>query len=293
MKKSFPIGVAVVLTLLAACDSSKAPLKLDVRDFEDASTHARFLMEVELPVAKGEAATAIRATLVDVMDDALSHVAGRNERAFDRFDGDIDDAESLFSYYEGQAFSALCEAADRDMEARILGIYESTTLSDSEKKYYAGNLSGWVHEYSLKKVEETERYVVFDSRSYVDYGGTHGGIVGDGPLVFSKKDGHLVRSIFEPDSGKEMQKLLREGLQQYFQPRAEGTGLEMDAFLSLPEDGMIPLPSWAPYPVADSLHFVYQQYEIAPYASGMPEFSLPCDKLRKFMTEDARKTIGR
>ena len=293
MKKSFLFGVAAVLVLLAACDSSKAPLKLDSRDFEDSSDHARVRLEMELPVAKGEAAAAIRSTLVDVMDDALSHVTGGRDRDFDRFEGDVEDADAFFSYYEERANNALTEAADRANAERLLGIYESTTLSDSEKEYYASNVAGWVYEYTLKKIGETEKYVVFDSRSYVNYGGTHGGVIGEGPMVFSKKDGHLVRSIFEPDSAKDMQKLLREGLQVYFQPRADGTGLEMDAFLSLPEDGQIPLPAWAPYPAADSLHFVYQQYEIAPYASGMPEFSLPYDKVRKYLTDDARKTIGR
>ncbi|MCR5842217.1 MAG: RsiV family protein [Bacteroidales bacterium] len=293
MKNSFLLGMAAVLVLMASCDSSKAPLKLDVRDYADSSSYARIRMEIALPVAKGEAASAIRSALVDVMDEALAHVSGGSERAFDRFEGNPDDAESLFSYYEKQALHSLAEASDQDCGDRLLGIYESTTLSDSEKKFYADNIAGWVYEYSLRKVEETQKYVVFDSRSYVNYGGTHGGIVGDGPLVFSKKDGHLVRSIFEPDSAKDLQKLLRGGLQEYFQPRADGTGLELDAFLSLPEDGQVPLPAWAPYPVADSLHFVYQQYEIAPYASGMPEFSLPYDKVRKYLTDDARKTIGR
>ena len=168
---------------------------------------------------------------------------------------------------------------------------EATTLSDSEKADYVRNIGKWAFDYSLKKVEETDRYIVFKSEYYVNYGGTHGGILGAGPLTFSKQDGHLVSDFFEPGSAAQMQPLLREGMLEYFGPRMEGTGLELDVFLSLPEGGAVPLPAWAPQPVADSLHFVYQQYEIAPYAAGMPEFSLPVGQLKDFLTDDAVKIL--
>lgn len=293
MKNSFLMGLAAMLLLAASCTSSKSPMKLDIREYADSSAYSYFNMHVEMPVAKGTVPSAIRNVLVDVMDEALSHVSDNEGREFGRFEGDPGDSEALFSYYEVQASTALAEASDRDCGDRILGIYESKTLSDSEKEFYAANISRWAYDFNLKKVEETKDYIVFDSQNYVSYGGAHGGIIGAGPMTFSKKDGHLVREFFRPDCTKDMQKLLREGLQEYFQFRMDAVGLGLGAFLSLPEDSLIPLPGWAPYPVADSLHFVYQQYEIAAYAAGMPEFSLPYDKVRKYLTDDARKSIGR
>ncbi|MCR4824824.1 MAG: RsiV family protein [Bacteroidales bacterium] len=294
MKKLFLLGVAAALAMLASCNPSKAPLKMEVRHFADTSAYARINMDVELPLAANKTSAAIRATLLDVMDHALSHVSNSGEeRDFNRYDGDINDSDALFSYYEKKALEAITVASDRDCGERVLDIYASETLSDSEKDYYAKNISGWDHEYTLRKLEESDSYVVFDSQSYVSYGGAHGGIIGEGPVTFSKKDGHPVLGFFEPDSKEPMQKLLREGMQRYFQSRIDEVGLELDAFLSLPEDGLIPLPAWNPYPVADSLHFVYQQYEVAPYASGMPEFSLPLNKVRGYLIDDARKVIGR
>ena len=293
MKKSSLLGVAAALALTVSCNSATAPLQMEMRNFADTSAYARISMDVELPVAVDEVSTAIRTSLVDVMDEALSQVSNSGEvRDFERYDGDINESDALFSYYENQAFTAIAEASDTDCGDRILGIYESDTLSDSEKEYYAANIGGWAHEYTLKKVEETDKYVVFISQSYVDYGGTHGGIVGGGPMTFSKQDGHLVRDFFEPGSKDAMQGLLRNGMQQYFQPRIDGVGMELDAFLSLPEDGLIPFPAWTPYPLGDSLRFVYQQYEVAAYASGMPEFSLPLDQVRAYLTDDAGKTLG-
>jgi hypothetical protein len=38
--------------------------------------------------------------------------------------------------------------------------------------------------------------------------------------------------------------------------------------------------------------FVYQQYEIASYAVGMPSFTVAYDKLLPYLTPEARKVCG-
>ena len=57
------------------------------------------------------------------------------------------------------------------------------------------------------------------------------------------------------------------------------------------EGDLIPLPAWTPYPTADGLCFVYQQYEIASYADGMPAFTLPFDEVQPYLTPEARAIL--
>ena len=59
------------------------------------------------------------------------------------------------------------------------------------------------------------------------------------------------------------------------------------------EGTLIPLPAWTPYPDGDALTFVYQQYEIACYADGMPSFTLPLEEIDPYLTPAARRLLGR
>lgn len=38
--------------------------------------------------------------------------------------------------------------------------------------------------------------------------------------------------------------------------------------------------------------FEYQQYEIAPYAAGMPSFKVHVNEVKPFLTPEARKVFG-
>ena len=283
----FPVIACCVLAV--SCQGGGAPVEIENRTFEDEAAYVDTKLDVDLPVAKGAVATAIRAALAEVLYRDVCDIARRDDKPdFAPFAGDAGDTQALMGYYEEQLTAALTAASDSEYAERIEGIMEAETLSDSEKENYIKNIGNWAFDYSLKKVGETDRCIVFKSEYYVNYGGTHGGILGAGPLTFSKRDGRLVGDFFQPGSAARMQPLLREGLREYFGPRMDGTGVDdLDVFLSLPEGGAVPLPKWAPQPVADSLHFIYQQYEIAPYAAGMPEFSLPVGQLKDFLTEEA------
>ena len=64
-----------------------------------------------------------------------------------------------------------------------------------------------------------------------------------------------------------------------------------DLLIDVEDVNKIPLPSSAPYFTKDGLCFIYQQYEIAPYASGMINFTIPYDKIRQLLTEDAQDLL--
>jgi hypothetical protein len=53
----------------------------------------------------------------------------------------------------------------------------------------------------------------------------------------------------------------------------------------------IPLPSAAPAFTKKGLAFIYQQYEIAPYAAGMVNFDIAYDKIRPFLTAEAQALL--
>lgn len=81
-----------------------------------------------------------------------------------------------------------------------------------------------------------------------------------------------------------MQPLLREGLATYLRDNGAETTiddlLKSDTFIS---DGQIPLPSTNPYLTADGVKFVYQEYEIGPYAIGTPTFTIPLKDIQPFI----------
>ena len=90
-----------------------------------------------------------------------------------------------------------------------------------------------------------------------------------------------------------MQPLLKKGLKEYFNEAGDDvikTDKQLMENLQLSDDakGLIPLPAWMPCPdeKGKGLAFIYQQYEIACYAVGMPNFVLTWDELKPFLRED-------
>ena len=284
--------MAALLILAVSCIGGKPEFKTETRHYEDSTEHATLSIDAELPVASTEGASVMRQTLVDVMDNALSHIDNYSKkRYFPRFEGDINDTEALFSYYEKQSLDEIGALAQAMCDERAQGILESETLTDEEKDKYLDDMPGWGFEFNLKKVHETDSYVVFDSQNYIYMGGAHGGIVGEGPMTFDKKSGMRIRDFFEPGSEEGMQELLRRGMTEYFKERMEDAGTTLENHLQL-NGRLIPLPKWAPCPTADGLKLIYQQYEVAAYADGMPEFVLPYGEVAPFLLPETRKDLG-
>ena len=285
------IACGAVLILAASCTSGRGPIALENRQYADSTAHSYLKMNVELPLPAGKATAAIRRQLVDVMDEALSHIDTYEEaRAFPPFDGDANDSEALFSYYESRALESIGAVSDAEARERAEAILEAEDLSDEEKQMYISRMPGWGYEFSLKKTEETERYVVFDSENYMYRGGAHGGIIGAGPMTFRKKDGARITDFFLPDCLPDLQPVLTKGLAEYFREPMEGTGLKFLDYLNL-KDGLIPLPEWTPYPAEDGLHLIYQQYEIGAYAFGMPSCTLPWEDVEPFLTPESKALL--
>ena len=292
MRKIFAVGLAVLAA--AACrPSGGKDLQTETVNYEDSTAHADLSIQVELPVAgQGAAADRIRASLVEVMDGQLSHIGSyEEERLFPAFEGDFSKTESLVMYYRDKALEAIGQLSQEDYDERVNSIEENDGLTDGQRKEILADMPGWEYDFSLLKDRETDRYVVFLSQDYVYLGGAHGGVVGRGGLTFDKKEGALVEKMVDSASLDAVQPLLRKGLSQYFSDNEmEVAPEELDNILFL-ETGVIPFPAWTPYPSEEGLVFTYQQYEIAAYAAGMPEFTVPYADILPYLTPEAKALL--
>ena len=287
-------GLAALAALLVtACNAGK-PLQTEVRDYADSTAHSFLTLHAELPVPADAAAKAIRGKLVDIMDTQLSQITfGEPQRYFPRFEGNTDDTDALMAYYQDQTLSLIGRLSQEDADERERYIREDGDLSEEEKAEILANSPAWGYEFNLKKIADTLGYVVFQSQNYIYQGGAHGGITGDGYLTFDRKTGRYIEATVDPACTAAIQPLLVKGLLGYYSEFGEKMAEEeMRERLQI-EGDLIPLPAWTPYPTAEGLCFVYQQYEIASYADGMPSFIVPFDEIQPFLTAEAKQVLGR
>ena len=292
MRKIFAIGLAIVAAV-ACRPSGGKDLATETREYEKSASHADLSIKVELPAAgQGAAASSIRKTLVGVMDELLSHIGSyEEERLFPAYEGDTDKTDLLLEYYRDKALESIGKLSQEDYDERVASIEENDGLTEDQRKEILDEMPGWEYEFNLLKDRETDKYVVFLSQDYVYLGGAHGGVTGRGGLTFGKKDGVLVDKMLDPACLDAIQPLLRKGLTKYFSDEdMEITQEELDNYLFL-ETGVVPFPAWTPYPSEEGLVFTYQQYEIAAYAAGMPEFTVPYADILPYLTPEAKALL--
>ena len=141
---------------------------------------------------------------------------------------------------------------------------------------------------TIRKVEETDRYITYLSEIYTYTGGAHGSYVQQG-ATFRKADGRKFGwDMFKDDTRFELAGLLRDAIHtQYFEPGTDkefySQLLDVDTTAS-----RFPLPQFEPYITRDGIHFVYQEYEIAAYAAGSPSCILPFSQVENLLTTSAR-----
>ena len=262
------LGMAAALALAASCTSSEESFRTETRRFDQTTERASVQLNAELPVATTPGAAVMRQTLVDVMDQAFSQFDSyEGHRQFPRYEGDINDSEALFSYYEQQGFGLIERLSKAFCEERAEGIRSSTTLTDEQKEEYIAETPRYGFEFNLEKTYETGR------------------------IAFDKQSGMRIRDFFEPGSQEAMQPLLRQGMLSYFGERMAAAGTQLEDHLHL-KDGLIPLPQWAPQPGEEGLTLIYQQYEVTAYVDGMPEFTLPYAEVAPYLLPEAKADLG-
>ena len=180
------------------------------------------------------------------------------------------------------------------LDSEIVGEIGRTMLDSAESDFKDFEKAGFEHpvnyEYSLSilPVHFTDKYVTYSSTSYTYLGGAHGGTISINS-VFRFSDGKLFGwDMFRDDAGEELASIVKEGImEKYFGVETE------DEFAGclLVNPAEFPLPDADPFFMADGVHFIYQQYEIAPYAAGMPECTIPYDVLSDLLTPEAKDLL--
>ena len=102
------------------------------------------------------------------------------------------------------------------------------------------------------------------------------------------------QNLFKDPQSPELAQLIKEGVRSYFKDGEQDVATDealKDMLIGVDNVNAIPLPSNAPSFTKQGLTFVYQQYEIAPYAAGIINFDLPLDKVRPYLTKEAAELI--
>ena len=173
-------------------------------------------------------------------------------------------------------------------------------------------MEGMEFSFSLRSMllENAERYVTYLTKSEGFQGGAHGFAAAAGQ-TFRKSDGKRIgyktvynnktetfekqdQTLFKDPMLPQLYALIKEGVRSYFKEFDEPVATDeqlKDMLISVDDINRIPLPSAPPTFTKKGLAFLYQQYEIAPYAAGMVNFDIPYDKIRPFLTPEAAALI--
>ena len=184
-----------------------------------------------------------------------------------------------------------------DVKAYGESLFESLSLdwhSVYDEMEPEERLGAFTRYYEITLEAQTNRYVTYFYRQHEYQGGIHGYTTEVG-FTFRKSDGRQIPLLTETES-PQLASLIKEGVRGFFSGEAEKpyTDEELLEFLFIEEVSAlnhIPLPVNPPYLTKTGLVMLYTQYEIGPYASGIISFEIPFDKIRPFLTTEAKALI--
>lgn len=148
-------------------------------------------------------------------------------------------------------------------------------------------IAGLSYDLSIRKTYETDRYLTYETSCYVFLGGAHGSALCR-PVNIVKATGKVLAATVDTLKQKALQPILRRGVKEYIS-KAENRKIKDSDLQNMlfVEHGIIPLPTTVPVLTPEGLRFVYQQYEIGPYALGMVEFTVPYTDVKSCLTHEA------
>lgn len=224
-------------------------------------------LTVDYPTAGPEALVdSVRAYIAtEVKSFYMARLDGDGSPRPADYSGDLKDGKALVDFHSEHILA--------DMQ----DIYRSLT------KDYGGTEMYMTDQGHIRRTSENDSIVSYEAGCYQYEGGAHGLYWIEG-TTFRKSDGKRIVIDLDLSKVDAMQPLLREGLATYLRDNGAETTiddlLKSDTFIS---DGQIPLPSTNPYLTADGVKFVYQEYEIGPYAIGTPTFTIPLKDIQPFI----------
>lgn len=189
------------------------------------------------------------------------------------YKGSLGNGESLVNYYGFGTLDYL-----KDQQDELLSVAEGETPSMS-------------FDASIRRIAETKHYITYQSNYYAYLGGAHGS-AGSYSTNIVKATGKVLGATVDTLKVKEMQPILRKYVLEYIKKGGdtEVTDNNLNDYLFI-DNGIIPIPTFTPSLAEQGVHFVYQQYEIGPYAMGMIDFTVPYAEIKPFMTKEALELI--
>lgn len=134
----------------------------------------------------------------------------------------------------------------------------------------------------FEKIFENDHFVTYLSKEDIYLGGAHGSYFVKG-VTFRKSDGRRFGyDMLKGSSRDSIAALVTKNLERYFGAsnfEELKENLMLDEYVS-----QVPLPNNPPFLKGDTLMFVYQQYEIAAYAYGLPEAAIPLKDLKGLLS---------
>lgn len=183
-------------------------------------------------------------------------------------------------------------AGNYDNPQEMFDFYKKETLTDYRQNIIPDmppieGISAY-KDVKFSKMYETEKFVTYLCTIEGYAGGAHGWFISQGQ-TFRKSDGRRVNfDIFREESKMELADLIKDNvLLQYFE--AESDSKESFFFQEFEE--IFPLPDSDPMFTKAGVTFTYQQYEVAPYAAGLPTCTIPYDLMDPFLTQAGRNLL--
>ena len=255
MNKHITLFAAGLIALggLTGCNKKTAekeqgPLELTCIEFSQADSLMNFRLTALLPTGDDEAATAMRDTLMTVVQRELA------------------------TWYsnENSEMTPLKDTDELEACAETCFNESLAQLKKDKEEYGLPFTAPYEWQFKVDTLGQTDRYI-----------------------TFSKADGQPFAQWFADESDPALQQLMLEGIARYFTENEEQpvTADSLADYL-LVNPAEVRLPAEAPVPPAGGLVFTYQQYEIAPYSAGMPNFTLPYEQVKPYLTDGAKALLG-
>ena len=271
----------LALVALAGCKSGNSseqtkPLATDSLAYEsDSDTTLTSKIVVDYPTGQDSFALAVTNYVSnELANNYLPVLLGDdNEKNFPNYKGDITRGQAIVDFY-GKANLAYIKVQ-----------------ADELRKYTEDENTPMSCDIAIRKTYDCPSYVNYTTSTYTFLGGAHGSAT-NYTVSILKSSGKVLTQTADTLQLEAMQPLLRKGVLEYLHKNGEVdvTDDNLNDVLFV-EKGIIPLPAHAPFLTKNGLCFIYQQYEIGPYAMGMVTFTIPYEQAKPYMTTEAQELV--
>lgn len=251
----FILSIVFSLFVLSSCgEKDKGILKTETLTFTQKSEAAVCTISIDYPIAGPS-------ILVKGLREYI------NERLGDNFKGDLSHGDSLINFY---------------------GKLNVDTLTNEIKAFGVPNGGPLEYRASVNKLYETNKFITYQVSIYSYMGGAHGSTIMTA-RTFRKTDGRKFGlDMIKDRYNEQFTTAVKDGLKEYFKAKSDED--LKDDLLDV-NFYTIPMPYCPPYLTKDGVTFIYQQYEIAPYSSGLPTFSISYYKANPFLINAVNEMV--